>query len=257
MNNTLPDGPVLVTGATGTIGWHIASQLAGTSHDVRVLVRDRARAGEILPSGVTLVQGDLSDPASLPPALDGIQTVFHAAGLPEQWLADPTVFDKVNAEGTRALATAALRAGVTSFVHTSTIDVLAKTPGTPFDESSLETRPLGTAYQRSKQKADNIVVELIEAGLPARFTHPSALFGTSPSHSPGMNDLLVDLAANKLPALPPGGMPVVYAPDVARGHIAAAPHPWARATSSATATYPCPILPQWSAKSCPRPGSPG
>ena len=216
--------PILVTGATGSIGWNIAQQLARTG-GVRALVRDREHAAEVLPSAVELVTGDLNDPPSIRRALEGVRVVFHAAGMPEQWVRNPALFHRVNVEGTRALTEAARAEGVEAFVYTSTVDVFRRSPAEPFDESVLETEPLGTPYERSKQGADRIVAEAMEAGLPARFVHPAAFFGPSPSATPGVNALLVKLARNRMPALPPGGMPVVYGPDLGRGHILAAEAP--------------------------------
>lgn len=65
--------PVLVVGATGNVGIELVEQLRQIGHDVRALVRDPRRAAERLGSGVEIVAGDLSDPASLASALRGIE----------------------------------------------------------------------------------------------------------------------------------------------------------------------------------------
>ena len=94
----------LVTGATGKVGHAVASALAERGDDVRVLVRDPAKAAGVLPAGVEPVVGDVTDPASLERAVEGCEVVFNAMGLPEQWVRDESIFDRVNAEGTRSLA---------------------------------------------------------------------------------------------------------------------------------------------------------
>ena len=66
-----------------------------------------------------------------------------------------------------------------------------------------------------------VVDRLSARGLPVRYTHPSAVFGPAPVLNPGLNDLLVRLVRGKVPMLLPGGIPVVFAPDVARGHLLA------------------------------------
>src|SRR5262249_51475250 len=152
----------------------------------------------------------------------GCDTVFHAAGMPEQWLRDPGQFHRVNVEGTAALVDVAMKAGIRAFVYTSTIDVFAQRPGVGYDESVLATEPLATAYERSKQLADEVVADAVTRGLPARFIHPATVFGPSPTRTPGLNDVIAKLAAKRLPVLPPGGLPVVFAPDVASGQIASA-----------------------------------
>jgi dihydroflavonol-4-reductase len=218
-------GRVLVTGASGIIGWSIVEALCARMHEVRVVARNVDRTRNVLPRGVDVVPGDLLDPDSLVAAVAGCGTVFHAAGMPEQWLRDTSQFHRVNVEGTRALVGAALAEGINAFVYTSTIDVFAQRAGVGYDESMLQMEPLPTPYERSKQLADRVVVEAVSRGLPARFIHPAAVFGPSPTRTPGLNDVIAKLATNRVPVLPPGGVPVVFAPDVARGQIAAVAAP--------------------------------
>jgi uncharacterized protein YbjT (DUF2867 family) len=66
--------PILVTGATGTIGHQVVSQLLALGAPVRAMTRNPDAAG--LPSGVEVVRGDLTDPASLDRCLDGVEAVF-------------------------------------------------------------------------------------------------------------------------------------------------------------------------------------
>lgn len=256
--------PVLLTGGTGLVGNAIAHALVERGRRVRALVRSVARARGLLPAACELVPGDVTDAASVERAMAGCRAVYHAAGLPEQWLPDPTTFERVNVGGTRTMIAAALAARVERFVYTSTIDVFAWSPGTPFDESTIDPHPKGTAYERSKQAADRLVAEATAAGLPAVFLHPSAVYGPLPAGSPGLNALIADLAAGRVPMLLPGTMPVVYAPDVGLGHLRAEERPvgsryilsestWtlvdlARAVSSAAGRGRVPrVMPSWAA----------
>jgi len=213
---------MLVTGATGTVGSAVAAELAATGHSVRALVRDVDRARPLLPSGVEPVRGDVTDAASISAAVDGCERVYHAAGLPEQWRLDPEDFRRVNVAGTANVVEACLAGGVGRLVYTSTIDVFAWSPGTPFDESRLDPEPRPTAYERSKQEADRLVASALDRGLDAVFLHPSAVYGPAPVVAAGLNHLLIRLARRQIPMLLPGGMPVVHAADVATGHLAAA-----------------------------------
>ena len=214
-------GPALVTGATGLVGHHVAAELLRGGRAVRCLVRDLERARAVVPAGAELVAGDVTDASSVRAAMAGCQVVYHAAGLPEQWLRDTTTFDRVNRGGTEVVGEAALAAGVERFVHTSTIDVFRGAAGERYDESMLDPDPKGTHYERSKQAADRWVAAAIERGLPAVFLHPAAVYGPGPAASPGTNQFLLELRAGKVPALLPGGMPLVFAPDVGRGHVLA------------------------------------
>lgn len=153
---------VLITGVTGKLGHATALALVAAGHEVRALVRDPARGAPPIGSEVEPVTGDVTDPTSLPRAVAGCQMVFNAMGLPEQWLADRGAFDRVNARGTENVVRAAREAGVRRVVHTSTIDVFDAEPGGRFDESALAEYAKPTAYERSKQRAEELA--LVAAG---------------------------------------------------------------------------------------------
>jgi dihydroflavonol-4-reductase len=214
-------GTVLILGATGQVGHAIARRLAADGVEARALVRSPERA-RVLPEGVQPVFGDVTDADSVRAALDGCATVYHSAGIPEQWRKDPGEFARVNVGGTRNVVEAALASGVERFVYTSTDDVLVQGPGETFDESVVGAHPGQTPYQRSKQDADRIVTEALDRGLPAVFLHPAGLYGPSPFLVKGLNDLLLQLAKRKTPMLLPGGMGVAFSEDVADGHVRAA-----------------------------------
>src|SRR3954469_5930179 len=212
----------LVTGATGKVGNAVARALAARGDDVRVLVRDPWRAASLLPPGVTPVQGDVTDPASLPAAVEGSEVVFNAVGLPEQWLADEATFELVNARGTENVVRAARDAGARRVVHTSTIDVFHADPGQRFDESELASYPKGTAYERSKQHAEELALAA-RAGMEIGMVNPAGVYGLGPAGSASFEeDFFKPLIRRRLPVLPPGGMGMCFTDGVARGHLLAA-----------------------------------
>lgn len=211
----------LVTGSTGLVGYQIVASLLQRGRQVRVLVRSLEKGKALLPEACEFVKGDITDPAAVRRAMQGCSTVYHAAGLPEQWLPDPARFHEVNVCGTQNALEAALAEGVRSFIYTSTFDVFEGQAGREFDESRLDPLPRGTYYERSKQEADQQVVAALQRGLPAVFLHPSAVYGPGPASSPGINDVIRQLLYERLPALPPGGCAVVFAPDVGEGHVLA------------------------------------
>jgi len=215
---------ILVTGSTGLVGYQIVQALLQRGRRVKALVRSIDKGRALLPEACELVQGDITDQAAVQRAMQGCSVVYHAAGLPEQWLSDPVVFHRVNVGGTQNALEAALAHGVQRFIYTSTIDVFAGQAGHKFDESRLDPQPRGTYYERSKQMADKQVVAALQRGLPAIFLHPSAVYGPGPASSPGMNNSIRQLQHSQLPALPPGGCAVVFAPDVGEGHVLAEEH---------------------------------
>src|ERR1700722_5065103 len=114
--------PVLVTGATGFIGWHVARQLLERGQRVRALVRDPARSARALTelAGIETVPGDLRDEDSLARAVSGCGTVFHVAADYRLWAPRPEEMYRSNVDGTRSLLAAARKAGGEGGVYSST-----------------------------------------------------------------------------------------------------------------------------------------
>jgi nucleoside-diphosphate-sugar epimerase len=212
---------VLVTGATGLIGNAIAHRLAGQGHQVRALVRDPDKAARLLPASVNLVRGDITVPESLPAAMRGVERVFHAAGMPEQWQKDPSIFDRVNRQGTVNVLRAALDAKVNRVVYTSTMDVFAAPRGGTLVETNVDPAPKPTHYERSKQAAEREAETFRQRGLDLVYVNPCAVYGPSPVHV-GLNSLFLQVLNKKAPLLPPGGMSIVYVDGVTDAHLAAA-----------------------------------
>jgi nucleoside-diphosphate-sugar epimerase len=213
---------VLVTGATGKLGNAVAIAAAARGDEVLALVRDPGRAAAVLPSGVRPVRGDVREPESLRRAVDGCELVFNAMGLPEQWLRDPGLFEAVNARGTEAVVRAAGAAGARRVVHTSTIDVFHAERGARFDESDLADYPKGTAYERSKQRAEELALAARD-GVEVVIVNPAGVYGPGPVASVAFDQgLFAPTVRGILPALPPGGMGVVFTEGAARGLLLAA-----------------------------------
>jgi dihydroflavonol-4-reductase len=213
---------VLVTGATGKVGHAIASALLERGDSVRALVRDPGRAASILPAGIEPLRGDVTDTDSLPAAVEGCELVFNSMGLPEQWVRDEGIFERVNAIGSRDLARAAKAAGVRRLIHTSTHDVFHAEQGERFDETMLATEPKGTAYERSKQHAEELVLAERD-GMEVVITNPSGVYGPGPSSTVSFDKGMFEpLVRKRLPAVPPGGSGLVFSPGAAAGHLLAA-----------------------------------
>src|SRR2546421_11964282 len=213
----------LVTGATGKVGHATARILLAEGHEVRALVRDTARAGGAVRGGAELVRGDVTDPPSVARAADGCELVFNAMGLPEQWLADPAAFRRVNVDGTRAVAEAARAAGARRLIHTSTIDVFHAEPGASFDESVVADYAKGTAYERSKQEAERAALAGAGDGLEVVVVNPSAVYGPGPAGSASFEEgLFQPVLRRRLPAMTPGGCGIVFSEGVGAGQLLAA-----------------------------------
>ncbi|MBD0839506.1 NAD(P)H-binding protein [Streptomyces sp. TRM68416] len=95
---------ILVTGATGTVGRQVVAELLARGHAVRALTRDAAKAG--LPAGVEVVEGDLTEPDSLVPALEGV-TGLHLITFGGAYFAPletgPRILELAHAAGVRRI----------------------------------------------------------------------------------------------------------------------------------------------------------
>jgi nucleoside-diphosphate-sugar epimerase len=210
-----------VTGATGKVGNAVARALHARGDEVVALARDPERTRAALPDGVSVVRGDVTDPASVRAAAEGCELVFNAMGMPEQWVPDEAVFEQVNAGGAETVVRAAREAGARRVVHTSTIDVFEAPPGGRLVESRVDPRPKGTAYERSKQHAEELALAA-RGDMELVMVNPSAVYGPGPGSVSLERQLMRPVARGILGFVTPGGMGVVHEDGVAAGQLLAA-----------------------------------
>ncbi len=211
----------LVTGATGKVGNAVARKLAQRGDEVVALVRDAEKARDLLPAGVELAVGDVTEPASVHTAVEGTDAVFNCMGIYEQWLSDPDTFNRVNAIGASNVIAAARQAGVKRALHTSTFDVFHAERGGTMTEADLADYPKGTVYERSKQRAEELVLGEAHHGIEVVIVNPAGVYGPGPWAESGLDGGIRDAIRGRLPAGPPGGMTLAHVDDVADGHLAA------------------------------------
>ncbi len=169
---------VLVSGATGFTGGHLARHLATRGAAVRGLVRPRSRprAAALQEAGIEIVLGDLADDASLARACDGVDTVYHIAATFRNAGQPDAAYRAVNVRGTRALLDAALAAGVTRFVHCSTVGVHGHVERPPADEDA----PLapGDIYQETKLEGERLARSAgASGGMEVVVARPAGIYG--------------------------------------------------------------------------------
>ncbi|MCG3175026.1 MAG: N-acetyl-alpha-D-glucosaminyl-diphospho-ditrans,octacis-undecaprenol 4-epimerase [Myxococcota bacterium] len=149
---------VLVTGATGFVGKFVCERLLADGWSVRAAVRDPARQP---PPGVQSIPvGDIGPDTEWSKALDGADAVIHLAALAHQVGAKGEelrrAFDRVNADGTRALARAcAASSGVRRLVFVSSIGAVATLSETVITESAAPSPD--SDYGRGKLAAEQAV----------------------------------------------------------------------------------------------------
>lgn len=170
-----------VTGATGLLGSHLAEQLVQAGQRVRALVRPQSDTAYLKSIGVDCIVGDIADPASLTPAMQGVDTVFHAAAKVGDW-GRKSEFDQYTIQGTRNVAEACLAAGVRRLLHVSSTSAYGHPP--PLAQAIDESWPLGEKfwvwdyYTRSKVEAERLLWNMYqEKKLPLTIVRPSWLYG--------------------------------------------------------------------------------
>jgi nucleoside-diphosphate-sugar epimerase len=169
---------VLVTGATGFIGTGLVPRLVAAGHVPRMMVRQLPATAPAPP--VEVVRGDLAEPPSLRPALEGCQAVVHLGASTSAGRIDPAVAYRVNVGGTTALIDACRATGCRRVLVMSTQHVHLPNCG---------------LYGRTKRIADTL---LQDSGLDVTVLRPSLVYG------PGSRGVFVKLAGlvRKLPVIP-------------------------------------------------------
>ena len=150
---------ILVTGGTGFVGPKVVHALRGEERPVRVLARRPEKHGQIRAWGCELVAGDVTDPDSLPRAVEGCEAVVHLVGLPP--FSNPKAIERVMTQGTRDLVAAAKEAGVSRFVLMSALGA---------SEETVDVAP----YYAAKLAMEEAVKA---AGLGHVIFRPSFIFG--------------------------------------------------------------------------------
>jgi dihydroflavonol-4-reductase len=166
----------LVTGGSGFIGRHLVSALLARGHFVRIY--DCAAPTEA-PAGTEFVRGSVLDQAGLERALDGIDCVFHLAGIAHLWTPHPHDFDTVNRHGTEVVLAAAAEARVGRFVHCSTETVLLQRrgAGTLDETAGPGLDDMAGPYTRSKFLAERAALRAAQDGLPVVVVNPTLPIG--------------------------------------------------------------------------------
>jgi NADH dehydrogenase len=148
---------ILVTGGTGFVGGHLVHRLRAEDRPVRCLVRKRSKAGQLETWGCELVEGDMTDAASLRQAVEGCDRVIHLVAIRQ---GSEGQFRRIMTEGTRALVAASKEAAVSRFVHMSALG------------TSDQTRDLVPYYRAKWEMEQNVA----GSGLEHVIFRPSFVF---------------------------------------------------------------------------------
>jgi uncharacterized protein YbjT (DUF2867 family) len=149
---------ILVTGGTGFVGGHVVHALRQAGRPVRCLVRNRGKAGKLAALDCALAEGDLTDPASLRRAVEGVDVVVHLVAIRQ---GKREQFQRIMVGGTRDLLRLAKESGAKRWVQMSALG------------TTEETKELVPYYEAKWQMEQDVQ----GSGLPHVIFRPSFIFG--------------------------------------------------------------------------------
>lgn len=233
-NNPEFSDMILVTGATGLVGSRLAFDLVREGHAVRALKRfgrdlsdvqkvfsfyDSANGLRFF-EAIEWVAGDVLDTESLKEAFEGIDIVYHAAGLVSYRKKDFDALMAVNQEGTANMVNAALASEVKKFCHISSVAALGKSKSNALIDEQCEWKAneCVSNYSLSKFSAEQEVWRGIAEGLDAVIVNPSIILG--PAAANQSSGMLMAMVRKGLPYYPSGASGYVDVRDVSGMSIA-------------------------------------
>lgn len=167
---------VLITGSTGFIGEALTRKLQQRGDDVRVLVRDPAKLATVGLKVDDIVQGDITDPAAVDQAVQGVEVVYAIAGTFREPNLSDQRYHEVNVDAVRYMVEAAKKHGVKRVVHCSTCGIHGNIKGPPADEN-YPIRPVGI-YEETKAAGERLALAYgKQNGLEVASIRPTPVYG--------------------------------------------------------------------------------
>lgn len=228
----------LVTGGCGFLGSSIVRALLDRGVKVRILALPSEPTKNVDGLDVEIVHGNVLSPQDCLKAVEGMDTVFHAAAIYKAWMPDPTAMYEVNDMGTFHMLEACRRAGVEKVVYTASIVAIGRPPeGTLADERTpYDAWDIDFPYSRAKYHSRRIADAFAMWGLDVRIVCPGIVFGPRDiGPTPSGKLILETLKGEAPPIYVDGGATYVDVRDAAEVHVLAAERGKAGETYVATA----------------------
>jgi len=213
---------VLVTGATGFIGSHVARLALERGDDVCLAVEDGSPDTAIADLDCERLRCDVRERRSVRRALKDCERVFHCAGLTSVRWEDRERLFEVNVGGTKVVMEECLRAGVERVVYTSSAAAVGPAEeGKTADEGQLFTAGhLDIPYVNSVHEAEVEAMRVAAQGLPLVCVNPGVCFGAGDVQLASTR-LVRSFLLGRVPVYTDGGASIVDVRDVAEGHMLA------------------------------------
>lgn len=218
----------LVTGANGFLGSWLVKKLLSEGHEVTALVRPSSDLSELRDVNCKYVYGDVTEKESLVQAFNGMDTVFHLAGLIAYKKTDRLKMEKVNVQGTRNVVEVieqmtAKQKPVKLLYLSSVVAIGAGYSNHEVlnEQSPYNISKLNLGYFETKHAAEKIVVDSAKAGrIHAVCVNPSTIYGAGDAKK-GSRKTQIKVAQGKFKFYTPGGVNVVSLESVLSGILSA------------------------------------
>ena len=170
---------ILLTGGTGFLGGFLVKSLLEGGHKVRILARNPAKVDFSKYPEIEVVEGDVLDVLSISRAMEGVDSVVHAAAMVSFWKKRHPIMLQSNIEGAANMVNMALEHGVSRLVHVSSISALGRSAqgGVINEKNPWKTSPYNTVYAKSKYAAELEVLRGMEEGLNVTILSPAFIIG--------------------------------------------------------------------------------
>ncbi len=221
---------ILVTGATGFIGFHIVEELAKQGLALRAAHRPgdqfQGIASDFLIDGLDLesLALDITDRRAVFQALNGCTMLFHADYFVSFDSKDKSRLYAVNQMGTKNLMEAALHHGVDKVIYTSGMETLKASPGreAASEADGVALEDLSTHFEKSRYLAEREVAQVKQKGLNIILTHPTVCLGRGERGLTPFGRYLRRFLKGRVHFYLDTGLNLVDVVDVAKGHLLAA-----------------------------------
>ncbi len=213
---------ILLTGATGFLGFNIIKELLNTEYKIKGFVENGKDTNILDHLDVEIIYGDIQNLDDVQNALNDCNIVIHTAAITDIWPKRSSLVWNVNYTGTKNLIIAAKKAGIEKFIHIGSASSFGfGTKNNPGNETiSYNGNKYKLDYWNSKKKAQDLILnEVQKNNFPAIIVNPTFMFGSYSTNNKSSNDMILALYNNKIPGYTNGGRNFIHVKDVAIGII--------------------------------------